>query len=49
MDNVVDNLLYADAKKCALLKEVVMDFLSENSKEASKKISFCDEAMFLVT
>jgi hypothetical protein len=42
MENVMDNLLYADAKNCALLKEVVMDFLAENSKEAIQKISFTD-------
>ena len=40
MDNAMDNLLYADAKNCALLKEAVMDFLTENSEEASEKISF---------
>jgi speckle-type POZ protein len=42
VDNAVDNLLYADAKNCALLKEAVMDFLTENSVEASQKISFSD-------
>jgi hypothetical protein len=40
MDNVMDNLLYADAKNCALLKEVALDFLAANSIEASQKISF---------
>ena len=42
MDNAIDNLLYADAKNLALLKEEVMDFLAENSEEASEKISFSD-------
>ena len=42
MDNVMDNLLYADAKNCALLKEAVMNFLAENSSDASKKLSFND-------
>ncbi|KAL7450328.1 hypothetical protein ACHAWC_004766 [Mediolabrus comicus] len=42
MDNAMDNLLYADAKNCALLKETVMNFLAENSTEASEKISFTD-------
>jgi len=42
MDNVMDNLLYADAKNCALLKEAVMNFLSANHYEASEKISFND-------
>jgi speckle-type POZ protein len=40
MDNAMDNLLYADAKNCALLKEAVMNFLAENSSDASEKISF---------
>ncbi|KAL7452277.1 hypothetical protein ACHAWC_004001 [Mediolabrus comicus] len=42
MDNAMDNLLYADAKNCALLKEAVMNFLAENSSDASEKISFND-------
>ena len=42
MDNAMDNLLYADAKNCALLKEAVIDFLVENSIEAAEKISFND-------
>ncbi len=42
--NAMDNLLYADAKNCALLKEAVLDFLAENSTEAinNKEISFTD-------
>lgn len=40
MDNVIDNLLYADAKNCALLKEAVLDFLVDNGSEATKKVSF---------
>jgi len=42
MDNAMDNLLYADAKNCALLKESVIDFLAENSIEVVEKISFKD-------
>jgi len=42
MDNAMDNLLYADAKNLALLKEAVIDFLAENSEEALDKISFTD-------
>uniref|UniRef100_A0A7S2KS34 BTB domain-containing protein n=1 Tax=Skeletonema marinoi TaxID=267567 RepID=A0A7S2KS34_9STRA len=42
VDNAMDNLLYADAKNCALLKETVLDFLAENSKEAINNISFAD-------
>jgi hypothetical protein len=44
LDNAIDNLLYADMKNCALLKEAVMNFLAENSTEAVEKISFsCDD------
>ena len=42
MDNAMDNLLYADAKNCPLLKEAVMNFLAANHYEASEKISFND-------
>ena len=41
-DNAIDNLLYADSKNCALLKEEVMDFIAENSNEAVNKLSFED-------
>jgi len=40
MENTMDNLLYADSKNCALLKEAVMDFLVENADEGIKKLSF---------
>jgi hypothetical protein len=42
IDNAIDNLLYADAKNCALLKEAVMNFLAENSTDAVEKISFTE-------
>ncbi len=42
MENAMDNLLYADAKNCALLKEAVMNFLAANHYEAVEKISFND-------
>lgn len=42
MENAMDNLLFADAKNCALLKEAVMDYLAENCIEAAEKISFND-------
>ena len=41
-DTAIDNLLYADSKNCALLKESVLDFIAENRKEATKKLSFKD-------
>jgi hypothetical protein len=48
MENAMDNLLYADAKNCALLKETVMDFLAENYDEAVSNISFTDFPSHLV-
>ena len=42
MENVMEDLLYADAKNCPLLKEAVMNFLAENSSDAAEKISFTD-------
>jgi hypothetical protein len=42
MKNVMDNLLYADAKNCPLLKEAIMNFLAENSSDAAEKIAFDD-------
>jgi len=48
MDNAMDNLLYADAKNCALLKESVMSFMAENSAEAYEKISFKDVPGYLM-
>jgi len=42
LNNAVDNLLYADSRNCALLKEAVMNFLADNHNEAAEKISFDD-------
>ena len=39
-ENVMDTLLYADAKNCALLKEAVMEFLVECNDDAIEKLSF---------
>ena len=39
-ENVMDNLLYADSRNCALLKEAAMDFLVANSVEVTEKASF---------
>ncbi len=39
-DNVMDDLLYADAKNCALLKEAVFDFIAKNGEEVIAKLSF---------
>jgi hypothetical protein len=47
VDNAMDNLLYADAKNCALLKETVLDFLADwNSTEAINNISFADFPLY---
>ncbi|KAL9183070.1 hypothetical protein ACHAXT_004857 [Thalassiosira profunda] len=40
VDNVLDNLLYADSKNCALLKEVVMEFLVQNGEDILGNVSF---------
>mmetsp|Transcript_8077 Transcript_8077/g.18229 ORF Transcript_8077/g.18229 Transcript_8077/m.18229 type:complete len:122 (+) Transcript_8077:825-1190(+) len=40
VDSVLDNLLYADSKNCALLREVVMDFVLEIGDDILDKVSF---------
>lgn len=40
IENAIDDLLYADAKNCALLKEVVMDFLVDHKDDVIGKVSF---------
>lgn len=40
IDNMMDNLLYADSKNLALLNEAVMDFIVENELEVAKNESF---------
>ncbi len=42
IENVIDNLLYADAMNCALLKESVMDFIVENKEPVIQRVSFRD-------
>ena len=39
-DSIIDNLLYADAMNCALLKEAAMDYIVENKKDILGKVSF---------
>jgi hypothetical protein len=41
-ENVLDLLLYAESKNCALLKEVAMDFIVENRVDILKQVSFKD-------
>jgi len=38
----MDNLLYADSKNLALLKEAVMDYIVENKGDIIGKVSFDD-------
>jgi len=40
MDNMMDNLLYADSKNLALLKEAVMDYIVANKRDIMGKVSF---------
>ena len=42
VENLMDHLLYADSKNCALLKEAAMDFMLENRDEVLEKVSFDD-------
>ena len=42
IENMMDNLHYADSKNCALLKEAVMDFIVANSLEVAEKVSLKD-------
>ena len=42
MENVMDLLLYAESKNCALMKEVLMNFVVENKLLVLDKISFDD-------
>ena len=40
LDNIIDNLMYADAMNCALLKEAVMDYIVANKDDVMDKVSF---------
>ena len=40
VDNMIDNLLYADSKNLALLKEAVMDYIIKNKHSIIGKVSF---------
>ena len=42
VENILDNLLYADSKNCALLLERAMDFVVEKKDEIIGKISLAD-------
>ena len=40
VDNAIEDLLYADGKKCPLLRESAMKFIMENAKEIIQSDSF---------
>ena len=39
IENVMEHLLYAESKNCALLKEATMDYIVKNKAEAIEKLS----------
>jgi hypothetical protein len=49
IENLLDLLLYADSKNCALLKEAAIDFMLENRSDVIEKISFNDAPGAFVT
>ena len=49
MDNMMDNLLYADSKNLALLKEAVMDYIVKNKHSIMGKVSFDDVPSSMIT
>ena len=42
IENVMEHLLYAESKNCALLKEASMDYIVENKAEVIERLSFAD-------
>ena len=49
MDNMMDNLLYADSKNLALLKEAVMDYIVKNKGDIIGKVSFSNVPGDMIT
>ena len=49
MDNIMDNLLFADSKNLALLKETVMDYIIKSKHSIMGKVSFNEFPGHLVT
>jgi len=49
IDNMMDNLLYADSKNLALLKEAVMDFMIKNKHRIIGKVSFDNVPSSMIT
>jgi hypothetical protein len=42
IENVMEHLLYAESKNCALLKEAAMDYIVVNKAEVIEKLSFAN-------
>ena len=42
VDNMLDNLLYANSKNLALFQEKIMDFVAENGDKIVGNVSFSD-------
>ena len=49
IDNMIDNLLYADSKNLALLKEAVMDYIVANKNSIMGKVSFDNVPSTMIT
>ena len=49
IDNIIDNLLYADSKNLALMKEAVMDHIVANKKDIIGKVSFDNVPSSMIT
>ena len=49
MDNMMNNLLYADSKNLALLKEAVMDYIVKNKTSIIGKVSFDNVPSSMIT
>lgn len=44
VENVVDNLIYADSRNCALLREAAVDYIMEHGDAILGRASFFDDA-----
>ena len=49
VDNMIDNLLYADSKNLALLKEAVMDYIVKHKHRIMGKVSFSNVPSDMMT
>ena len=49
VDNMIDNLLYADTKNLALLKEAIMDYIVANKNNIMGKVSFDNVPSSMIT